>query len=170
MDLDICLNNNKTSKVILEKQKNNLFTFTVDDKKYEVDAVRVSKGIYSILLNGKSYNIELIEGKSNKFYNVNTYRHTYEAEIIDAESRYVKSRQSNSFEDSQNQITSPMPGKIVEIPVKVGDKVEVNDTVIIVSAMKMESEYKAGKEGIIKEILVKAGDTIDSNQVLLTID
>ena len=63
-----------------------------------------------------------------------------------------------------------MPGKIVRIAVKVGEKVEVGQTVIIVSAMKMESEYKAGKEGVIKKIHVNEGDTIEGNQPLITIE
>jgi biotin carboxyl carrier protein len=54
--------------------------------------------------------------------------------------------------------------------VKTGEKVEQGQTVIIVSAMKMESEYKTGKAGTIKEIHVKEGDTIEGNQPLLTIE
>ena len=63
-----------------------------------------------------------------------------------------------------------MPGKIVKILVKTGEKVEPGQTVIIVSAMKMESEYKAGKAGTIKEIHVDEGDTIEGNQLLITIE
>ncbi|MFC2099127.1 biotin/lipoyl-containing protein, partial [Bacteroidota bacterium] len=51
-----------------------------------------------------------------------------------------------------------------------GEKVEAGQTVIIVSAMKMESEYKAGHAGVVKEIHVKEGDTIEGNQPLVTIE
>jgi len=63
-----------------------------------------------------------------------------------------------------------MPGKIVKITVKAGEKVKQGQTVIIVSAMKMESEYKTGKAGTIKEIYVREGDTIEGNQPLITIE
>ncbi len=63
-----------------------------------------------------------------------------------------------------------MPGKIVKILVAEGDKVEAGQTVIIVSAMKMESEFKASKAGIVNEIPVKEGDTVDGNQVLVVIE
>ena len=63
-----------------------------------------------------------------------------------------------------------MPGKIVKILVAVGDAVEAGQTVIIVSAMKMESEFKAAKAGIVSEIPVKEGDTVDGNQVLVVIE
>ena len=54
--------------------------------------------------------------------------------------------------------------------VNEGDQVKEGETVIIISAMKMESEYKAPKDGIIKKIHVKNEETIDSNQVLIELD
>ena len=63
-----------------------------------------------------------------------------------------------------------MPGKVVKIPVNVGDKVKAGDVVIIISAMKMESEYKVKKDRIIREILVKEGDIVEGNQPLIIIE
>ena len=63
-----------------------------------------------------------------------------------------------------------MPGKVVKLLVAEGDAVEVGQTVIIVSAMKMESEFKATKAGVVSEIPVAEGDTVDSNQVLVVIE
>ena len=63
-----------------------------------------------------------------------------------------------------------MPGKIVKVLFDVGDKVKAGDTVIIVSAMKMESEYKVKTDRVIKEIKVKEGDTIQANQPLVIIE
>jgi biotin carboxyl carrier protein len=48
--------------------------------------------------------------------------------------------------------------------------VEAGQTVIIVSAMKMESEFKASKAGVVSEIPVSEGDTVDGNQVLVVIE
>ena len=62
-----------------------------------------------------------------------------------------------------------MPGKVVKVLVNVGDEVVQGQTVIIISAMKMESEYKVGKDGIIKEVLVSDGDTVDGGQTLIVI-
>jgi len=44
------------------------------------------------------------------------------------------------------------------------------ETVVVVSAMKMESEYKAGKDGIIKQVHVNEGDTIEGHQALITLE
>jgi hypothetical protein len=74
----IDLLNRAGSKILLE----------VDDRKYDLDVVMVEKGVYSILYNGHSYNVELIEGNSSKEYIVNTFARSFTTEIIDAESKY----------------------------------------------------------------------------------
>ncbi len=63
-----------------------------------------------------------------------------------------------------------MPGKIVKILVKEGDKVKGGDTVVVVSAMKMESEYKVVKDRTITKVLVKEGDNIEGDQPLIMLD
>jgi biotin carboxyl carrier protein len=49
--------------------------------------------------------------------------------------------------------------------VSEGDTVKKGDTAIIISAMKMESEYKAPKDGVVNKINVKEGDTVEGNQI-----
>jgi biotin carboxyl carrier protein len=169
MSLEIRLDD-RFAKVELISKEDSKIQIKVDDKLYELDLVKVKDGMYSILLEGKSYNVEILEKDSSKQYNVNSLDKSYQVEIIDAETRYLMSRKGSDLEDAENVVSSPMPGKIVKIPVKTGEKVEAGQTVIIVSAMKMESEYKAGKEGIIKEVHVSEGDTIEGNQPLITIE
>ena len=68
-------------------------------------------------------------------------------------------------ESGENKVISPMPGKVVQVLVSEGDVVKEGETVVIISAMKMESEYKVKKDRTIKEIKVKEGDTITANQL-----
>ena len=142
----------------------------VDDKIYDLDIVMVERGVYSVLYKGKSYNIELIQDDNPKKYTVNTFKGTYDVELIDAVSRYQKSRNNSISGDSDGRISSPMPGKVVKIPVSVGDEVAKDDGVIVISAMKMESDYKSPIDGVVKEILVAEDDTVDSNQPLIVIE
>jgi biotin carboxyl carrier protein len=88
---------------------------------------------------------------------------------MDAEAKYLRGRKHEDLDDD-SAISSPMPGKVVKILVKIGDKVKAGDTVIIISAMKMESEYKVKRDRVIKDILVKEGDTIDGHQPLIIIE
>jgi biotin carboxyl carrier protein len=160
----------RTSKIEFLSKDKSFYTFLVDGKEYIVDVVGLGKGAYSILHENKSYSMQLIESRESKRYTVNTKNQAYEVEIIDAESKYLKNKNKGGLDLSEKTILSPMPGKVVRIPVKVGDEVKSGDTVIVVSAMKMESEYKVFLDGIVKEIHVKEGDTVDGGQKLVTID
>ncbi len=168
MSLEIKIDD-RTAQVNLLKREGNLVSIDVDGKIYDLDLMMVENGVYSILSNNKSYNVELIEKNDHRHFNVNTLYNSYDIEIIDAETKYKQGRTSDEIDDIR-KIASPMPGKVVKIPVKVGDKVKAGDTVIIVSAMKMESEYKVQKDRVVIEILVEEGDTVDGNQTLVVVE
>lgn len=142
---------------------------TIDGVEYDVDVVMVEEGVYSIIYKGKSFNVELVTNDDPKSYTVKTLYNNYSIDIIDAERKYLMSRRGGEL-DEENHISSPMPGKVVQIPVNVGDEVKAGDPVIIVSAMKMESEYKVKKDRVVKDILVKEGDVIEGNQTLVIVE
>ncbi len=64
-------------------------------------------------------------------------------------------------------LKSGMPGKIIEIFVKVGDEVKAGRPLVIMEAMKMENEMRAASDVKIKEICVKQGDSVESGAVLI---
>jgi biotin carboxyl carrier protein len=161
---------NRTAKVELLNRAANKILLSVDDRKYELDIMMVEKGVYSILLNGESYNIELIENGSAKDYIVNTNARSFHAEIVDAESKYLQNRMQGAEHEGENEISSPMPGKVVKIPVSEGEAVKPGQTLIVVEAMKMQSEFKAMAERTVKSILVKEGDTVNSHQVMIRLE
>jgi len=156
------------SEIKLLSRDGNIMELLVGDREYKVDIVEVEKGIYSILYNGISYNIELIS-KDKKVYSATTLYNSFDIEVLDAESRYRNSRRKSEDEDSAF-ISTPMPGKVVKVLVEEGDKVKGGDTVIVVSAMKMESEYKVVKDRIISKVLVKEGDNIEGDQPLIMLE
>jgi biotin carboxyl carrier protein len=158
----------RTAKIEILQQEGSLYKVKIDNKEYELDVEKVSDGIYSVLNNGQSLNLEMIEGESINAYKVNALSNYFEIEVIDARTRYLMSTKGE-HESGDNLVMSPMPGKVVRIPVEEGQKVEKGQTVIVISAMKMESEYKAPVTGIIHHILVKEGSTINGHQPLIEI-
>ena len=64
-------------------------------------------------------------------------------------------------------IDAPMGGKVVEIKVKVGDKVKKDDVVLVYEAMKMENDILSTLEGTVKRILVKENDVVGTNEPLI---
>ncbi len=157
--------------VNLLKQDGNMLEVEVDGKKYEVDLMHTADGTFSILEGGHSFDIELVpDPASPKKYTAYTLYETHNVEVIDAEARYLQNRNAGGSGAADSKITSPMPGKVVNVLVTEGDPVQKGDTVIIISAMKMESEYKAPIDGVVKKVHVKNEDTVDSNQVLIELE
>jgi biotin carboxyl carrier protein len=62
-----------------------------------------------------------------------------------------------------------MPGKILEVLVKIGDQVKEDDEVVMLEAMKMENPIYAPAGGTVKEIKVKANDSVETEQVMIII-
>jgi len=160
---------NRRAKIKILDQQGSKYKVDIDSQIYDLDIEKVESDAYSILYNGHSINMEMIQGNSLNHYKVNTHNNYYEIEVIDAATRYRNKSKSDLLAGS-NIISTPMPGKIVKIPLQQGDTVEKGQTVIVVSAMKMESEYKAAKDGIIKKLHVKEGDAVEGNQPLIEIE
>jgi len=67
------------------------------------------------------------------------------------------------------EVTAPMPGKVLQLKVSEGDSVKNGDTLLILEAMKMENEIIANASGNVKKINVAANDMVDTGDVLLVI-
>jgi biotin carboxyl carrier protein len=167
MSYEVNINGKDRNIEILSREGNHLKVL-IGDKTYELDLLEVEPGVYSVLSEGKNFNFEL-NALSLKKYIVGTTAENIDVEIVDAESRYIRSRKGSEEEDA-TFISTPMPGQVVKILVKEGQEVKGGETVIIVSAMKMESEYKVVKDRVIREVLVKEGDNIDGDQPLITFE
>ncbi len=161
---------NRTIQAEILDWQDDLVKVSIEGKIYNLDIRKVEPGIYSLIHNGKSFEMEITGGKEHNEYVVQTDGRVWSAQIIDAEVRFQRNRNKGSIENGTHHISSPMPGKVVKILVSPGEEVKEGQTLIIISAMKMESEYKAPKDTRIKEILVKQDDTIDGNQTLITLE
>lgn len=68
------------------------------------------------------------------------------------------------------QLQAPMPGRIVNIAVKVGQSLNVGDEILSLEAMKMENVLKAEGEGIVKEIYISQNQVVEKGVVLIEFD
>ena len=67
-------------------------------------------------------------------------------------------------------LIAPMPGKVIDVKVKKGNKVKPGDTLIIIEAMKMEHSIKATEEGKVSKVMVRLDDQVDNGATLLVIN
>jgi len=67
------------------------------------------------------------------------------------------------------KISAPLAGNVFKLVAAVGDKVESGDVLIVLEAMKMETEIRASAAGVVSGVLVKVGDTVSSGETLVTL-
>ena len=144
------------AEIELVSKEDNKVVLTIDGKTFEADVVMAENGNCNILMDGRSSNAQLIRKENGKSYKVNTH--------------YSSFNVKKGEEEQNDRITSPMPGKVVKIPVSVGQEMKAGETVIVIEAMKMQSNYKVTSDCRIKEILVQEGDNIAGEQTLITLE
>jgi biotin carboxyl carrier protein len=68
---------------------------------------------------------------------------------------------------SGNDMVAPLPGTVIEVFVKAGEKIEAGHVVLIIEAMKMKNSIRAVRSGTIGEVLVSAGQSVSHKQALI---
>jgi biotin carboxyl carrier protein len=69
-----------------------------------------------------------------------------------------------------SQLKAPMPGRVVKVLIKVGERVERGAPIVIVEAMKMENEMHAPASGTVLKVHVAEGATVDAGQLLVELE
>ena len=159
----------RVADVTLVSKDGNEVQFLIDGKPYNVDIVMAENGNCSILHEGNSYNAELIRGENGKSYDINMFYRSFRVDIVDTQAKYLRMKKGTE-ERQDDKIVAPMPGKVVKINVSKGEQAKAGDIVLVLEAMKMQSNYKVTSDCTIKDILVQEGDSVNANQVLITLE
>lgn len=154
------------------------YQYTVKGVDYEVEIQDIEGNIANVTVNGIPFEVEMKQPvKAGK----QKVKLSEERRAEGSEEQRVKSEESNSSSASAASISSaptaaagkpvvaPLPGTINEIKVKVGDKVNAGDTVVILEAMKMQNNIEAETSGTITSINVNKGDAVMEGDTLVTI-
>ena len=81
----------------------------------------------------------------------------------------VKEEKAAATPITGDTVCAPLPGRVISLLVKVGDKVKAGQDIAILEAMKMENNISTDYSGVVKQIFVKEGDTVAANAVLIEI-
>lgn len=141
-----------------------------------------SKGIkmkqYKYQINGNRYEVSVetpaADGTIAVTVNGETYSVVREPEpVIEKKKVVVKpvaAKPSESADEMQDALRSPLPGTIVEILAKTGKQVKEGDTLIVLEAMKMNNNLTAERDGVVKSILIEEGEAVKENTPLVTFE
>ena len=131
-----------------------------------LDAREVAPGRFSLLLDGQSFEVH-VEERSGR-YRV----HTRGADLItamDDPRQWRRGGHGGAGAEGKQEVTAPMPGKIVRVLVEEGQEVEAGDGLVVVEAMKMQNAIPSPKQGVVERVLVKPGDTVEHGSKLAVV-
>ena len=153
----------------IELQRNSeRWQISLDGTALDADAVEIAPNVFSILLNGESFEVRIAPTSEGKL-TLQTRHQDFTAEVVDP--RAWRDRRHGAVEaEGRQQIVAPMPGKVVRLLVKAGDKVEAGQGLLVVEAMKMQNEVRSPKTGTVERLLAKEGQPVIAGEVLAWID
>ncbi len=122
------------------------------------------KRSFQVTVNGETYLVD-VEEKDN----INTYSHPADTSPEQPPKKILRSQEAVSSR-ATHRIKAPIPGKVIEVKVKSGQKVSSGEVIIIIEAMKMENEISAPAQGIVREVTVQPGAVVTSGQLLAVIE
>jgi len=124
-------------------------------------------GVYSVLLDGRSYDARVEERPGGGIVVViDGFR--FEIEVHDPR-RWTR-KSAGRGDAGVQRIVAPMPGKVVRVLISPGDAVEPGQGLLVVEAMKMQNELKATRAGKVIAVPAKEGATVAAGEVLATIE
>jgi biotin carboxyl carrier protein len=124
---------------------------------------------YSLLLEGKSFEINIYQ--DNGIWEVLLRGNQFSVQVEDERERRLRMATGQaSKQEGKIVLQAPMPGLVIDIPVKEGQEVEKGNVLLILESMKMQNELTAPRAGRITRIQVKVNDHVDRTQVLLVLE
>ena len=109
---------------------------------------------YTITVDGRAYQVQVNAGGTS---------------TVPDDSGKTSVSTSTATQAPGIDISAPTPGNIVRLQVEVGDTIYKEQTLLVMEAMKMESEVKSSHAGVVQAVHVKAGNTVQTGDALLTL-
>ena len=163
----------KHSEISIDETEENILIFTLfpeiglrflenkDNKDYfEKSPIQLNEeknGYYKVVIDDKDYIVK--------------YTQTDEPEIINSNpiSQNQSANSTSSSDENGTVVNAPLAGNIFKIEKNIGDDVDIDDTIIVLEAMKMETTIKTPISGKIKNIFIKNGDKVQSGEPLFEV-
>ncbi|GBO84615.1 sodium-extruding oxaloacetate decarboxylase subunit alpha [Marinobacter salsuginis] len=131
---------------------------------------------FKITVHGESYDIHVTganpsgENERRFYMTVDGVPEEIHLASLGEDGEGARSSGGRATATKEGHVTTSMPGNIVDVLVKEGDEVQAGDPVLIIEAMKMETEVKATISGAVQSVAIKKGDRVVPGEVLVDIE
>lgn len=158
------MNQPSTTRVVLVNDREQ----AIQDRRIEareIEIREVEPGVFSVLRDGNSFQVRIAPDRAG--FTVDVLGHRFSTEVRDP--RNAKHRSGAALGAGHQTVSASMPGKVIRVLVEPDQEVEAGQGLIVVEAMKMQNEMKAGKPGRVVQVHARTGDTVAAGDVLITI-
>lgn len=139
------------------------FKFTINGNIYDVEIGNIEEDVAQVTVNGSTFDVQIdrsiVQQKTPKIVR---------SAVGMSEGAKAKTNAPDEVK-AAGTVKSPLPGTIIELHIKQGDKVTVGQKIITLEAMKMENVLHAPREGIVQSIKCSKGDAVMEGDILIII-
>ncbi len=165
MTFDVQIDETRTRLEV--ERGNDLYRFRLDDQPERcAQLTEVEPGVYSVLLDGRSYEAHAEPGSDCAWVTIRGHRFC----VVASDPRRWSRKRAGAHGPEREDIVAPMPGKIVRVLVEPGQALEAGQGVVVMEAMKMQNELKTRRAGRVAAVAVRPGETVSAGAILATIE
>ena len=114
--------------------------------RHEVDTRALGPWVLSLIVEGKSHELAVVRlGDGN--YSVDWRGRSFEIELVDPLTHLAETSRGEAGKQGKRVVKAYMPGRVVEVRVQPGDRVEAGQPMVVLEAMKMQNEIQAERSG-----------------------
>jgi biotin carboxyl carrier protein len=145
--------------IVIGKEEPQRFRLGVNKRGYDIGIGDMKRSPISVIVNGERFEVELELPAPART----------KAEVEEPRPRPTESEPKAEVSEADVAVKAPMPGRIISVSVKAGDRVAYRDVLCVLEAMKMENEIVAPVNGFIKEVKARAGEDVSYGDTLVII-
>lgn len=136
------------------------YSLKINGKPFEVEIDSFKGSEASVRVNGEEYTVEIAQDEKKA---------EEAAKTAASQAAAPKATEGSKAATGGIEVTSPLPGVLVDVKVAVGDSVKAGQTVAVLEAMKMENEIEATASGTVTAVCAAKGDSLLEGAVIVRI-
>ena len=162
--------NKKRLSIQIKESKKGFIKILYGNIQFRVKSLwKTNEGLVYITINKKKYLLQF--DKLNNQFSITYLDHSLNFNFYDKSTAILEKYMIEEEEkDLSKFLLAPMPGKIVSVNVKDGQKIKSGENILVLEAMKMENLITATKDAKIKKVNIKENDAVEVDQVLIEFD
>ena len=166
--MELIVRQSGRERAVLVEETSNGYRVTIDGSSYEVDVSAAGRTVRSLLIDGRQTEVGLHRQGGGR-YEVSGPNGRQVVEVLDPLTLLAEKAHDAGSGESVNQVVAYMPGRVVELLVREGQRVEAGQGILVLEAMKMENEIQADREGTLERFFVSDGQAVEGGDPLYEI-